>query len=315
MKPGVEAKTIFYAASPKEQPVKQKNVIGVLRGSDPLLRNTYVMLTAHYDHIGMLAPGDGDRIYNGANDDASGVAAVLEIANTLTALKIRPKRSIAFVLFFGEEAGLLGSAYYAKNPVLPLSKTIAQINLEQIGRTDDSEGPQVAAASLTGFDYSDVGAALQSVGARSGVKISKHQKNSDDYFTRSDNAPLAKLGIPAHTLSVAYDFPDYHNLDDTWAKIDYINMARITRVVANTVVGLADSRLEPRWTETNPKTKPFIDAARERREAEISTRPAGPPKVSAPKSGNSPATPRPLPGPPKAQSRARWEPNRILALR
>ena len=131
---------------------KIRNVIGLLRGSDPVLRDTYVILSAHYDHLGMTNTG-ADRIFNGANDDASGTASVIEIAAALSALPSHPKRSILFIAFFGEELGLVGSQYYARHPVVPLEKTIADLNLEQVGRTDASNGDMTGTASITGFRF------------------------------------------------------------------------------------------------------------------------------------------------------------------
>ncbi len=118
------------------------NVVGILRGSDPELKNTYVILSAHYDHKGLATSGE-DRVFNGANDDASGTASVLEIANALASLHPRPKRSVLVILFCCEEKGLVGSKYYASHPLVPLEQTIAQINMEQMGRTDAPEGPHL----------------------------------------------------------------------------------------------------------------------------------------------------------------------------
>ena len=179
---------------------KSRNVAGILRGSDPQLKDTYVMLSAHYDHVGLAESGD-DRIFNGANDDASGTAAVLEVANALAALHPRPKRSVLFILFCGEEKGLRGSRYYADHPLVPLDKTIADLNLEQLGRTDAPEGAHLNSANVTGFDFSDIVPALVDAGRRAGVTISKNQHASDRYFDRSDNGPLARVGIPAATRS------------------------------------------------------------------------------------------------------------------
>ena len=104
-----------------------------------------MIVTAHYDHVGNQGAADdkGDHIYNGANDDGSGTVSVVELASALATLKTRPKRSILFMTFFGEEKGLLGSRYYGRHPVVPIEKTVADVNLEQVGRTDDSEGPRV----------------------------------------------------------------------------------------------------------------------------------------------------------------------------
>ena len=148
------------------------------------LRDTYVLLTAHYDHLGVRPDGPGDRIYNGANDDGSGTVSVMEVARALARLPKHPRRSIVFMTFFGEEEGLIGSEYYAHHPVWPLDKTVADLNLEQVGRTDSTEGPQISNASLTGFDYSDLTSFVQRAGERTGIKIYKNAQGSDAYFAR-----------------------------------------------------------------------------------------------------------------------------------
>lgn len=249
---------------PSETPVGVRNVVGLLRGSDPVLKDTYVIVSAHYDHIGMLPNMQGDNIYNGANDDGSGTVSVIELASVFGALKQRPKRSILFMTFFGEEKGLLGSRYYGRHPLVPIAQTVAQINLEQVGRTDDSTGPQVSTASVTGFDYSDVGEILRAAGARAGVRVYKHERNSDAFFGRSDNQSLADEGVPAHTLGVTFEFPDYHGLEDEWEKIDFPNMAKVARAVALGVLSIADNPQPPRWNEANPKTAPYVKAWRAR---------------------------------------------------
>jgi hypothetical protein len=252
---------------PAEKPVKLRNVIGVVRGSDPALRETCVLVTAHYDHLGIRAGGDGDRIFNGANDDGSGTVAVIELASAFARLKTRPKRSVVFMTFFGEERGLLGSRYYGRNPVFPVEKTVANINLEQVGRTDSTEGPQVATASLTGFDFSEVGEILKTAGELTGIKVYKHATNSDSYFGRSDNQALANLGVPAHTLCVAYNYPDYHGLGDHWEKVDYANMAKVVRMVGVGVLMIAENPAEPKWNESNPRTQRYVEAWKARRAA------------------------------------------------
>lgn len=244
------------------EPLKVRNVVGLLRGSDPELGKTYVLVTAHYDHLGVREGKGDDPIYNGANDDGSGTVSVIELARAFAAQKARPKRSIVFMTVFGEEHGLVGSRYYGKHPLVPVADTVADINLEQIGRTDDSEGPQVRAAAVTGFDYSDVGAALRKAGELTGTRITKHPVNSDRYFAASDNQALADLGVPAHTVSVAYEFPDYHGAADTWDKIDYDNMAAIDRTVALAILDIADNPEAPRWNAGNPKAAKYAEAAR-----------------------------------------------------
>lgn len=231
-------------AAPRIRPVKLRNVVGVLRGADPVLKNTYVLMTAHHDHVGIR---DGE-IYNGANDDASGVVSLIEAANVLAARKERARRSIVFMTFFGEELGMLGSKYYARHPVFPLKDTVVNINLEQTGRTDDSEGKQLDSIAMTGYDFSTLGDMLKKSAERTGVRLWKHAAFSDAFFSRADNQSLADAGVPAHTLSVAYGFPDYHGKDDTWDKLDYDNMARVTRMLTEGVYDIANATERPTWT-------------------------------------------------------------------
>ncbi|HEX8351351.1 MAG TPA: M28 family peptidase, partial [Pyrinomonadaceae bacterium] len=249
--------------APVETPADVRNVAGVLRGSDPALRDTYVIVSAHYDHTGVREGCDAskeDCVYNGANDNGSGTVGVVELAGALSRLGARPRRSILFLTFFGEELGLVGSRYYGRHPVVPLAKTVAQINMEQIGRTDDSEGPQVGTLAVTGFDYSDVGETLRRAGESEGVRVYKHPTKSDAYFSRSDNQSLADAGVPAHTAGVAFQFPDYHAVGDHWEKIDYANMARVARAVGRAALSIADSAQEPRWNEQNPGAAPYVEA-------------------------------------------------------
>jgi hypothetical protein len=240
-----------------------RNVAGILPGSDPLLRDTYVMLTAHYDHLGMSSaaakPGE-DIIFNGANDDGSGTVSVIEIAGAIAKQNPRPKRSIVFVAFFGEELGNFGSAYYARHPLAPLAKTIAAVNIEQVGRTDDSEGPEIGKATVTGFDFSTMTKSLVEAGTLVGLNVHP-RKRGDFFFLHSDNAALAEAGIPSHTFGVGLLFPDHHKVQDEWQKIDYENMAKFDRAAALGLWILASEARPPEWNAANPQTKAYIKAA------------------------------------------------------
>src|SRR5262249_25966259 len=218
--------------------------------------------TAHYDHLGMWPTLQGDRIFNGANDDGSGTVSVIELAAALSSVQPRPKRSLVFLTFFGEEHGLLGSKWYTRHPVVPLEQTVADINLEQVGRTDSDEGPRRESASLTGFDYSSLGPTFRAAGQRVGIQVSKHDRFSDGYFGASDNRVFAEKGIPAHTICVAYQFPDYHQVGDHWDKVDFANMARVDRMVAVGLLMVANDPERPKWDESNPKAAPFARAAK-----------------------------------------------------
>lgn len=257
---GVISKYTSATDQKEVQTFRTSNVVGILRGSDPVLKDTYVLVTAHYDHIGVRTGMAGDTINNGANDDGSGTVSVIELASALSSMKTRPKRSIVFVTFFGEERGLLGSRYYGKNPAFPLEKTVADVNLEHVGRTDDSEGDKTGTATLTGFDFSDMGPIFKKAGELTGVNVYKHEKNSDSFFGRSDNQAMADAGVPAHTLCVAFIFPDYHNVGDHWEKINYPNLARTNRMVALALTMIANNVEAPKWNEANPKTARYVTA-------------------------------------------------------
>ncbi len=244
---------------PADAPSTVRNVVGLLRGSDPALRDTYIIVSGHYDHVAPAATGD-DRIFNGANDDASGSVSVIELAKALVPAK--PKRSILFMTFFGEERGLVGSRYYGQHPLVPVASTIAQLNLEQLGRTDASNGPQVKGANVTGYDFSNLPAILAEAAQPAGVRIWKDEQMSDRYFGASDNQSLADLGIPAHTLSVAYQYPDYHKVTDTADKIDYENMATVNRAIALGLLRLASEAAPPKWNESYAPAQKYVEAER-----------------------------------------------------
>ncbi|HXH62156.1 MAG TPA: M28 family peptidase [Fimbriimonadaceae bacterium] len=238
-----------------------KNVVGILRGSDPALKDTYVMLTAHYDHLGISerrAKGD-DKIMNGANDDASGTTAVMEIARVLGAMQQRPKRSLIFVALFGEERGLFGSRYYGDHPVVPLKDTVADFNIEMIGRTIKDDGNWSGRLGLTGYDYTDMADVLKPALAQFGIELVFDKEASDPFFMRSDNAALAAAGIPAHTVSTGYEDPWYHQANDNWDSLDYDNMLKTVRGLANAALALANSEKAPQWNPNNPRAAKYLE--------------------------------------------------------
>jgi Zn-dependent M28 family amino/carboxypeptidase len=249
-------------AAPVETDAPQRNVIGLLEGSDPTLRTTYVLVTAHYDGQG-TRPGP-DRVWNSANDNGTGTVSVVELASALGALKKHPRRSIVFMAFHGEESGFVGSRFYAEHPVFPLEKTVADLNIEMVGRTDDVDGDQRRRASLTGFDYSEVGEIFRVAGVQTGITVFKHPKNSDPYFNASDNQPFAVQGVPAHTICVAFQPPDYHGPADTWQKVDVENMAATVRMIGTALLIVAESASEPRWNPGVPRASRYLEAWKKR---------------------------------------------------
>jgi len=247
------------AAPLREESFPLRNVAGLLRGHDPKLRESYVLLTAHYDHIGRRrgAATGGDDINNGANDDASGTSAVLELADTLARLPVRPKRSILFLAVTGEEKGLLGSRAFASNPTVPAAQILANINCEHLGRTDTNQGPHHGKATVTGFEFSTLPGFLVEAGKITGLEVYNYGQMGDDFFRASDNLAFAEKGIPAHTISTAYTFADYHQPGDEWQKIDYPQMELVTRTIGLGALLLADSIEVPRWNAVRKETEAF----------------------------------------------------------
>jgi hypothetical protein len=236
-----------------------KNVIGVLPGQT---RDEAIILSAHYDHLGVNPNDPTDKVFNGANDNASGVASVIESARLLKQLGVTPKRTIFFVAWFGEERGLLGSRYFARHPVLPLKNVVANLNLEQTGRTDSSDGQaNLNQANLTGYHFTTIHQHLEEAAKELGFNFVKHERFSDPFFQASDNFAFSAAGVPSTTLSVTYQFPDYHQKGDEWPKIDYANMAKVTRAIAQGILRLATAETKVTWNESEPKTKIFRDAA------------------------------------------------------
>ena len=238
---------------PVESQVKLRNVIGVLPGSDAELKDSWVVVSAHYDHVGVRENDSADKIYNGAIDDASGTAAVMEIANSVAALPGKPKRSIAFVAFTAEESGMVGARFFAQAPVFPPSKIVANINLEQIAR--QSMATTDPALFMTGFSFTNI----REYFAGADMKPTD-SKESEPFFNRSDNVALAEVGVPSTTFSAVYTFPDYHQPGDEWQKVDYEGMARVTNSILEGILNLANSTDAPRWNTENPKTAPYVKA-------------------------------------------------------
>ena len=216
------------------------NVVGVLRGTDPVLRDSAVLIDAHYDHLGIGSPVKGDSIYNGADDDASGVVAVLEIARSLAAGPA-PKRTVIFAATTGEEVGLLGTRWYVKHPVVPIAQMSANMEIEMIGRPDSLAGGP-GRAWLTGFERSTMGASF----ARAGLPIGPDRRPDQRFFERSDNIAFAREGVPAHTLSSYNMHTDYHEPRDDLAHVDIAHMTGVIRAGASAARLLADGPA-PQW--------------------------------------------------------------------
>jgi hypothetical protein len=223
------------------------NAIGVLRGRDPEFSEKAVMITAHLDHIGRLdTDRDGDAINNGADDNATGVTAVVTLADAFSQLQQKPRGSMIFMTFWGEEKGLLGSKYYADQPLWPLDNTIANINIEMIGR------PEVDAESKawgTGWNRSTLCDQLAAGAARAGVTVFHREDVSEMLYTRSDNYSLVQRGVIAHSFSAGSLHSDYHQPSD---EVDKLNLPHMTHIIKGLFAGalpIADGELTPAKSE------------------------------------------------------------------
>ena len=215
------------------------NVIGIIRGAAGS-GGEAVVIGAHHDHVGVGAPVDGDSIYNGADDDASGVVAVLEVARYM-ARGSRPRRTVVVLFSTGEELGLLGTQWYLRHPAVPLDVTIADLQVEMIGRPDSLAGG-VGRAWLTGFERSTMGQLMRD----SGLAVVADPRPQMDFFVRSDNAPFAFRGIPAHTLSSYNMHEDYHRPSDEVARVDFRHMTMVIDAAIRAVELLANGE-RVRW--------------------------------------------------------------------
>jgi aminopeptidase YwaD len=235
---------VTFAGETAAEPGATRNVIGVLPGSDPTLAKEVILLTAHMDHIGTRenAPGE-DKIYNGADDDASGCVAVLELARRLGASKQKPKRTVYFVTFGSEERGGWGANYFLEHPPVPLTAIAANLEFEMIGRGDSAVPADTL--WLTGFDRTNLGPEL----AKQGAKIVADPHPDQQFFMRSDNYALAKRGVVAQTVSSFGLHKDYHQPSDDASTIDYDHMTRSIESIFAPVEYLANSGFRPEWLE------------------------------------------------------------------
>lgn len=219
-----------------DSPASVRNVFGIVKGSDSELSQTAIIVTAHLDHIGTREFGP-DRIHNGADDNATGVAAVLAMAEAVAALKQRPKRSIIFGTFWGEESGLLGSKAYAKAPLWPLDRTIANVNFEMLGRPEkDAYGK----AWMTGWKHSDLGEIMNQGSQRVGVEIFNRTDVGEMLYARSDNYSFVQKGIVAHSFSAGSLHGDYHQPTDEWEKLNFKHMTKVSQGLLSGLLHLAN---------------------------------------------------------------------------
>jgi Zn-dependent M28 family amino/carboxypeptidase len=254
-------KTVSINVLSSFETVPTQNVVAIWEGSDPVLKNEYVALGAHYDHVGICAPGAADEICNGADDDGSGTTALLSMAEALAKARTKPKRSVLFVWHCGEEKGLWGSRYFTEYPTVPLDRVVTQINIDMIGRSKPADDTNEKDKELTGPNAiyvigstmmsTELGELVDTVN-KSYLNITYDRRYDDPgdpnrFFYRSDHYNYARKGIP---IIFFFDgvHQDYHRPGDSADKIDYQKMEKVTRTVYMTL-----------WEVANRPTRPKVD--------------------------------------------------------
>jgi Zn-dependent M28 family amino/carboxypeptidase len=240
--------------------IESDNVVAVLRGSDPALAREHVVLTAHLDHVGVGAAVNGDRIYNGAMDNASGIATLIETARSLAATNLRPKRSIMFVAVTAEEHGLLGSRYFAGHPTVPRQSIVANLNMDMF-----LPFVPMKSVMVLGLDESELGDRIRVVAKQLGLGVNPDPQPERNRFTRSDQYSFIREGIPALALKVGFE-PGSSDaqVDAAWTKeryhapsddlqqpFDLGAAATFTRLVTALAAEVANYPARPQWKATS----------------------------------------------------------------
>jgi Zn-dependent M28 family amino/carboxypeptidase len=255
LRPRLKARVAVERAS-----VESQNVAGILRGADPQLRNEYVVVSAHLDHLGIGGAINGDTIYNGAMDNASGVAAMLEVAAALHAAGAKPKRSILFVAVTGEEKGELGSLYFASHPTVPRDRIVANVNTDMFLPLFP-----LKTLMVLGLDESDLGADIRETARELGLQVQADPEPQRNRFVRSDQYSFIKFGIPALAMKVGYEpnSPEaavaakwtaerYHApSDDLNQPVDRQAAAKYVDVVKTLAVRIANRADRPKWNDAS----------------------------------------------------------------
>jgi Zn-dependent M28 family amino/carboxypeptidase len=239
-------------------PVTSDNVAGVLPGSDPALRAEYIVLSAHLDHLGIGGAVNGDRIYNGAMDNASGIASLIETARGLSARMDRPKRSVLFVAVTAEEKGLLGSRYFANHPTVPATAMVANVNMDMFLPLFPMK-----AVMVFGLDESDLGATVRRVATSMGFTVQGDPEPLRNRFIRSDQYSFIRRGVPALALKVGYAPKSedetrhaawtkerYHApSDDLQQPVDREAAAGFNELLQRLTLAIGNEPRRPRWND------------------------------------------------------------------
>lgn len=222
-------------------------LVGVGRKQRPELKDEVVVLSAHYDHLGVREREGEDVVYNGADDDASGVATVLEMAEALGQAKTKPARTVYVLLAAAEEHGMLGTYHFADHPPFPLDSMNCNLNFEMVGRPDETVGGP-GQLWLSGFERSTLGPRLEELG----IGVARDARPEQNFFARSDNIVFVKKGIVGQTFSSYNMHRDYHQPTDDPESLDYEHMEQAVRACFDAVRLVVDGAIDPAWNEGEP---------------------------------------------------------------
>jgi hypothetical protein len=241
--------------------IKAKNVVGFLKGSDPVLSQEAIVFSAHMDHVGVRYDGD---VFNGADDNASGTSGLLEIARAFAVAKERPRRSLVFLAVSGEEKGLWGSEHYSKHPTWPLENIVANVNTDMIGRSGPESGPEEVTVTPS-FRHEKFSTMVRDAHAFAKV-LGIGFQNGDTYYARSDHYNFALKNIPV-VFFCNGEHADYHKVTDTADKLDGVKMERIARLAFATGFSVANADERPqilrKCADWDGKKKPSAEEAEE----------------------------------------------------
>ena len=239
--------------APKAVSVKLRNVVAVLPGTDK--KDEFVLFSAHYDHVGVGLPRDGDGIFNGADDNASGTTSVLTLAEAYAKSGVAHRRSFMFVGFSGEEKGLRGAREFAEAPSVPLEQIAVNLNIEMVGRPLPGKRN---AAWVTGKQYSDFESIVEIGFERAGIELMDFERASG-LFNSSDNAALASKGVVAHSISAGSLHEDYHQVSDHVDKLDLPHMTNVIRGIYEAGLEFANREARPAY---NAVGREYLDLDR-----------------------------------------------------
>jgi Zn-dependent M28 family amino/carboxypeptidase len=243
-----------YSYTRGQRTIEERNVIGIVEGTDPSLKDEYIVLSAHFDHIGLKKGAQTDSIYNGADDNAAGTCTLIGIARNIKMLSLKPGRSIIFAAFSGEENGVKGSRHFVSDPPIPLKNIYVDLNFEMTGH---SEYLGKKKYYMTGCDYSNLDDLIKEYESGTGFKLIDTIKIAKDLFFASDNIAFSGIsttdgitqGIPSGTFATTTFAPYIHDVTDEARLFDFDNMADLVNHFSEIVIWLSKCKSKIIWTD------------------------------------------------------------------